>query len=72
MPQPGYYDTAEAFVKTFGKRQVYAVKMDQELYRSGEMFGPPTDPNDWASLDDKKLGNNWTGKVKLYTDMEKR
>ena len=57
MPQPGYYDTKQAFDKTYGQEVVNSVNMDLEPARK-DIF---TGKNIVSSVDDKALKNNWEG-----------
>ena len=55
QPQPGYYDTKDAYDKTFGLQVVNSVNMDMEPARK-DMF---TGKNTVSSVDDKPLQNKW-------------
>ena len=58
MPQPGYYDTQEAYDKTFGHPVTNAVNMDQDLDRK-DIFSGNADPDAWNQLDKTRVKNLW-------------
>lgn len=58
MPQPGYYDTKEAYDKMVAPKLINSVRMDTEMARSGGIFTGKSDTN-WGSLDRKKDPNLW-------------
>ena len=60
LPQPGYYDTAKAFDKTFGREPVNSVRMDMELARKNNFSGGKTQTA--TSVDARQLPNKWTNK----------
>lgn len=63
MPQPGYYDTAECYDKTFGKKLINAVRMDQDLPRGEGLFmkNLKAERENWKTLDKLDLPNQWVG-----------
>mmetsp|Transcript_4481 Transcript_4481/g.5968 ORF Transcript_4481/g.5968 Transcript_4481/m.5968 type:complete len:211 (+) Transcript_4481:337-969(+) len=67
-PQPGYYDTKQAFDKTFGLEVVNSVNMDLEPARK-DIF---TAKNTVSSTDGQPLQNKWGGHEipQAYMDFE--
>ena len=61
MPQPGYYDTAECYDKTFGKKLINAVRMDQDLPRGEGLFAKKAERENWKSLEKLGVENKWAG-----------
>ena len=63
MPQPGYYDTAECYDKTFGMKLINAGRMTKDLPRGEGLFMKhlKSQRENWKTLDKKELANQWVG-----------
>ena len=55
MPQPGYYDTAECYDKTFGLKLINAGRMNTDLPRGEGLFMKhlKSERENWKTLDKK-------------------